>query len=75
MNNPIEMIKVLMSGNKNPQQIAMNMIGKSNPMLSNLMQMANTGNTKGVETFARNLCKERGINYDKEFSEFMKQIK
>lgn len=54
--NPIEFFK----GIKNPQQYAINMMKQnSNPMMKNLMQMVQTGNTKQIEQFARNICKER----------------
>ena len=70
--NPMEFLK----GIKNPQQFVMNMMGQnSNPMLGQLMQMAKSGNTQQIETFARNICKERGMDFDKSFAEFMKQIK
>ena len=65
-----------MSKGVNPQQIIANMINKdSNPMMQNLMKMAQNGNTQEVENFARNICKERGIDFEKEFSNFMKQIR
>lgn len=70
--NPMEFVK----GIQNPKDFVMNMIGKnSNPMLNNLMQMAKKGNSKEIETFARNFCRERGRDFDKEFSDFMKQMK
>lgn len=60
--NPMEMIK----------QVVMNKIGKNmNPMQQNLINMANKGDVKGVETFARNLLKEQGRNYDEEFNKFI----
>ena len=60
--NPMEMIK----------QVVMNKIGKNmNPMQQNLINMANKGDVKGVETFARNLLKEKGRNYDEEFNKFI----
>lgn len=70
---PLQMLQ----GIKNPQQFVMNMLGKNinNPMFGNLLQMANNGDTKGVETFARNVCKEKGIDFDKEFSSFMTNFK
>ena len=62
-------------GIKNPQQFVMNMLGQNqNPMVTQLMQMVKTGNTNQIEQFARNICKERGMDFDKSFSEFMKQI-
>ena len=36
--------------------------------------MANKGDVKGVETFARNLLKEQGRNYDEEFNKFKSQL-
>lgn len=62
--------------NNNPQQMVMQMIEKNtNPMVGNLIKMAREGNTKGVENFARNICKERGKNFDDEFSKFMNNFK
>ena len=70
--NPMEFFK----GIKNPQQFVMNMLGQNqNPMATQLMKMVKTGNTNQIEQFARNICKERGMDFDKSFSEFMKQIK
>lgn len=75
MNNPINAIKNLM-GNINPQQFIMNMLGNNqNPMLNNLIQMAQKGDKAGVEEFARNFCKERNIDFDNEFSKFMSNFK
>ena len=62
--------------NNNPQQFIIQMIEKNtNPMIGNLIKMAKEGNTKGVEEFARNICKERGKNFDDEFSKFMNNFK
>ena len=69
--NPMQFLK----GIKNPQQFVMNMLGQNqNPMATQLMQLVKTGNTNQIEQFARNICKERGMEFDKSFSEFMKQI-
>ena len=59
MNNPINFIKNMLA-NANPQTIAMKMIGNGNPVLGNLVQMAEKGDEKGIENFARNLFKEKG---------------
>lgn len=72
--NSIQMIKNLMNS-KTPKQALQNIIGNSNPMFNNLMQMANSGNNKGIENFARNVCKEKGIDFDKEFNSFMNNFK
>ena len=74
-NNPIEMIKLFMGENKTPQQILQKMVNDNNPILNNLINMARSGDSKGVENFARNICKEKGKDFDKEFSEFMSNFK
>ena len=70
--NPIDFFR----GIQNPKQFVMNMIGKNqNPIIGQLMNLAKTGDSKQIESFARNICKERSIDFDKEFADFMKQIK
>lgn len=59
--NVMGMIQQMMSNNQ--------MMG--NPMIKNAMSMAQSGNSKGIEQMARNLCKEKGINPD----DVMKQIR
>ena len=60
---------------RSPQQFLHSMIGNSqvmqNPMAKNAIGMAQSGDTKGIEQMARNLCREKGINPD----EMIKQIK
>lgn len=74
---PMQMVKKFMGKNSNPQQVLMNIINKNNtnPMINNLMEMANKGNEQGIENFARNIFKERGRDFDKEFLEFMQNFK
>ena len=59
--NVMEMVQQMMSNNQ----------VMSNPMIKNAMSMAQSGNSKGIEQMARNLCKEKGINPD----DVMKQIR
>ena len=61
---------------QNPRQIAMNMVKQnSNPMLANLMKMANEGKTQNIEEFARNIMQEQGMDFDTEFANFMQNFK
>ena len=53
------------------QQMMSNSQVMSNPMIKNAMSLAQSGNSKGIEQMARNLCKEKGINPD----DVMKQIR
>ena len=72
MDNPLQMLKAI----KNPKQFAMNMIKKSNnPIFNNLTDMAEKGDMKGLQNFARNIFKEHGEDFDKEFSDFMSTFK
>ena len=72
--NPMQMIKSMMT-NMTPKQIVMEMVGKDNPVFSNLMQLAEKGDIKGVEDFARNFCRERNVEFDNEFSKFVRNFK
>lgn len=67
--NPMQILQAI----KNPQQFLMQAFAQQspNPMISNLMQEAQKGNYTNVENFARNFCKERGMDFDKEFASFM----
>ncbi|MDY5984628.1 MAG: hypothetical protein SPI94_04070 [Candidatus Onthovivens sp.] len=68
--NPLNMIKGMMR-NMNPKNIVMNMLkNNTNPIFANLIEMANKGDTKGLEQFARNYMKDNGKDFDKEFNEF-----
>lgn len=76
MNNNLNMIMNMLKGGRNPQQLVMNMMrNNSNPMLNNLMGMAQKGDNKGIENFARNIMKEQGRDFDKEFSAFRSNFK
>ena len=72
------MLQMLMKKGNNPQQMVEQMIqsmGGDNLMLGNLIQMAKNGNKQNIEQFARNICKSKGIDFDKEFSSFMSNFK
>lgn len=61
---------------RNPQQALMQFLGgrKNNPFLANLLFLAQTNNAQGLEQIARNLAKEKGIDFDKEFENFKRRI-
>lgn len=59
----------------NIQAMVMNLLKRNNnPMIQNLVNMAQQGNAKGVEEFARNYMKEQGRDFDTEFANFKKQF-
>lgn len=73
--NPLNMIKGMM-GIGNPKDMAMKMLkNNTNPIFNNLMQMMEKGDDKGIEQFARNVFKEKNIDFDKQFGEFMNNFK
>lgn len=75
MNNPSHIIEFLKSM-KDPKQAVMNIAkNNTNPMIKNLIDMAEKGDTKGIENFARNIYKQQGRDFDKEFSDFMNNFK
>jgi len=72
--NPMQMIQMLKSGG-NPQTMIMNMLKQqNNPMAQNMMSMVQNNDISGIEQFGRNIAKERGIDFDKAFSDFKNQF-
>lgn len=72
--NPVNIIKQYMMKGFTPKGILQQM-NISNPILSNVIGMAQNGDIKGVENFARNICKQRGLDFDTEFSKFKNTLK
>ena len=60
----------------NPQKFMLNMLQQqsNNPIMANLIRMAQVNDEKGIENFARNLMKEQGLDFDKEFNTFRKNL-
>lgn len=75
MNSPMQLLDILRSF-KSPKDAVLSMIRQNNnPMLKNLVEMAEKGDSKGVEEFARNLYKQQGRDFDKEFNTFISNFK
>lgn len=75
MNNPMQIINML-RGMKSPKEAVISMVkSNNNPMIKNLVEMAEKGDSQGVENFARNLYAQQGRDFDKEFGEFMNNFK
>lgn len=75
--SPMDIIQMIRSG-KNPQQIMINFledgVAASNPIAANLLDLARNNRTADIEKVARNLCAERGIDFDKEFENFKSNL-
>ena len=75
MNNPMQFMNVL-KGIKSPKDAVINMIkSNNNPMVKNLVEMAEKGDNEGIEKFARNMFKEQGRDFDSEIKQFMNNFK
>lgn len=74
--NIMNVFQMINSGN--PKQIVMKMMNNpqiaNNPMAKNMFEMAKNGNLKGIEEMGRNIAKERGVDFDKAFSDFKNQF-
>lgn len=74
--NPMQLIQMIRSG-QNPQQLAMNLLQQNmgnTPIGQNLLQLAQNGQTADIEQIARNLAKQQGIDFDKEFAAFRQML-
>lgn len=74
--NPMQLIG-MMRKSKNPQQFMINMLqqsGNTNPIFANILALAQQNNGAGIEQIARNICQERGLDFDKEFKDFKNQL-
>ena len=72
MLNLMQLMQMMRSGT--PQQMIFNNLKSqagNNPVLGNALDMAQKGDSKGLEVLARNLCKTNGVDAD----EAMNQIK
>ncbi len=77
MNNPIMQFMQMVRGGSNPETMLMNMLQQqagNSPMGQNLLKMAQSGDGKGIEQVARNLCSQRGLDFDTEFAKFKRQL-
>lgn len=70
--NPMQLIAMLRGGG-NPQQLVMSLLQgemDNTPMGQNLLSLAQKGDAPQIEEIARNICKQKGVDFDKEFSAF-----
>lgn len=75
--NPMQLIQMIRSGTANPQQLAMNLLQQNmgnTPMGQNLLQLAQNGKSADIEQIVRNLAKQQGIDFDKEFASFKQML-
>ena len=65
----------IVKGMKNPQQAVLQLLeNNTNPMAKQVLEMARNGDKNGIEQFARNICKEKNVEFDEEISKFKNNI-
>ena len=76
-NNMQDFMQIIKNGN--PQELVLNMLQKDaqrgNQIAGTLIQMINSGDSQGIERVARNIAKEKGIDFDKEFNSFKQMFR
>lgn len=76
-NNMQDFMQLIKNGN--PQELVLNMLQKDaqrgNQVAGTLIQMINSGDSHGIERVARNIAKEKGIDFDKEFNSFKQMFR
>ena len=75
-NGLMQFIQMMRNGG-NPQQMVMNILQQqegNSPIVQNIIKMAKNKDGKGIEQVARNLCAQRGLDFDKEFAAFKQQL-
>lgn len=74
--NPMYIIQMI-KGGQNPQQLMMSILEKNygqTPFGANLLQLAKENKTQEIEQIARNLCQQKGIDFDKAFKDFRNNL-
>ena len=69
----IQMVK----NKQNPEQMMLQYLqqqAQQNPMGQNLLSLAQAGDTADIEKIARNICAQRGVDFDKEFAAFKQSL-
>lgn len=77
MNFDMNMLMQIMRG-KNPQQMILNYLQQSQigstPIGQNLMQLAQQGDYSALEQIAKNICQQRGIDFDEQSRNFKQSL-
>lgn len=78
--SPQDMFRLISSfKNQDPSALVSNMVNEAasqgNPIMQNLANLIKEGKTEEIEKVVRNIAKERGMDYDKEFKAFRDTFK
>lgn len=73
-NNPMAQMMGQMMNGVNPQQM-MNQMAGNNPVMKRAMEMSEGKTPEQLKDVCKNLCEQRGINFDDAFNQFQAQFK
>lgn len=71
--NPIMLVQAIKNG-QNPQQLMLNILQNNmsgTPLGDNLIDLVKRGRGVDIEMIVRNISKQRGIDFDREFPIFV----
>ena len=74
--DPMQIIQMIKNGQK-PQQLIISILQNNygqTPFGANLLQLAKENKTQEIEQIARNLCQQRGVDFDTAFKEFRNSL-
>lgn len=75
--NPVQQMLSMVKSKQNPTQMIMSFLeqqAQSSPMGQNLLSLAQQHNGADIEKIARNLCAQKGLDFDTEFTAFKKTL-
>ena len=77
--NPQQMLNLITAlRSQDPSAFVQNMVteaaSQGNPIMQNLATLIQSGDTNQIESIVRNIARERGIDYDKEFKAFRQML-
>lgn len=74
--NPMLLVQAIKNG-QNPQQLMLNILQNNmsgTPLGDNLIDLVKRGRGADIEMIVRNISKQRGIDFDREFPIFVQQL-
>ena len=71
--NPMQMMNMMAKGNMNPIGMLMNQFSR-NPLFNQAQQMAKGKSSEELKQTCKNICKQKGINFDDAWNQFQSQI-
>lgn len=74
--NPMLLVQAIKNG-QNPQQLMLNILENNmsgTPLGDNLIDLVRRGKGADIEKIVRNISKQNGIDFDREFPIFVQQL-